>query len=521
MVADLQRAGQDLSRAGQRLGAELSTLCIPASSGQQVIDVGVWADEQVADLRRRLTTIQQTHDVPTITQATAAFGLFGKYAPDWGGIADLTAAAGKGDAMALKTLVDMQNSGKNMTLAARLNAWWGQLSPEARNRLIATSPSLVGSLDGLPATVRDQANRKFLAESKAEIADELSRLQASSEEATKAIEGLKLKMRQIASVEKGLARGGKDGIPPALLLQLELEGRGKTAISYGNPDEADNIAVYVPGTGTILDGFGDDDAERATVMWQQAHKFQESKTHATIAWLGYEAPQWGVSFVMPNESPAAMFAALNGAPLLASFTDGLRAAHKPASSARLTVLGHSYGSTVTGAAAQRRPPGAFADQVIFVGSPGVSATKAKDLGVNAVWVGEAPNDPVGDFGSIPSVPVHISKEGGMKLYSKESAVLGIDPSDSAFGAKQFYVEDSGDSLSSFKAHSLYWNRRSVSLMNIGHLINGQYDALVPFPKPAPVVTPPPPTAPPSPAPRPVPTESPSPHPLPSPSPAGE
>ncbi|MFF4414199.1 alpha/beta hydrolase [Streptosporangium sp. NPDC001559] len=507
MVADLQRAGQELPRAGQRLGAELSALCVSSPSGSQVLDAGVWADEQARDLRQRLTTIQQTHDVGTASRATAAFGLFGGHAPVPGEINRLMSTAGRGDVTALKTLKDLQDTGEDATLAARLTVWWRELDKTAQDRLIAASPGLLGALNGLPATVRDQANRKHLADQKATIKPELERLRVSSAELEKtlrtlveqqsstrdprqisanpvqraqalqslgknaaAIKDLELRLRQIASVEESLALGGQNGRPPVMLLQLELGGLGKTAVSFGNPDDADNVAVYVPGTGTKLDGFGDakSDAYRAAITWDQANESSGGKKVASIAWLGYEAPQWG-SIAEPSGTPALPLAAINGAPLLASFTDGLRAAHEAASDARFTVLGHSYGSTVTGLAAQKRRH-AFADQLIFVGSPGVGALKAKDLGVDSVWVGEGPNDPVGDLGVNADFLKSIFSSLGLKI---EGGALGVDPSSPSFGAARFYVTGKLG-LYSGETHSKYWESDSPSLKNIGYLINGQY-----------------------------------------------
>lgn len=545
LVADLQRAGQELPQAGQRLAAELSALCISSPSARQVGDAGVWAEEQVGDLRQRLAVIQQTHDIGTASQATAAFGLFGGHAPDANGVGKLTAAAAGGDVAALKALVDLQRTGKDTTLAGRLSVWWRQLGPLAQGQLMNASPSLVGSLNGLPAVDRDRANRAYLAAQKTAIPLEIQRLRASSvklgaetkklsdqmagirdpyqkyglsqrlerlrESSARLEESIKeqeLKMRQLVAVEKGMARGGQNGRPSALLLQLELGGLGKTAVSFGNPDEADNLAIYVPGTGTKLEGFGgaDSDAERAGAMWDQASRFKPDKKIASIAWLGYEAPQWGWSLVDLNRTPGLPIAAVKGAPLLASFTDGLRAAHKAASGVRFTVLGHSYGSTTVGAAAQLRPH-SLADQLIFVGSPGGGASKAKDLKVNSVWVGESPNDVVGDIGSL-------------------APVLGADPSATDFGAPQFYVEGSGGFFYNFESHSNYWDKESDSLANIGYLINGQYGRLIPFPgsSGSTVVTPPPPVAPPTSSPsmsHVMPAKKPSPHPLPSPAPAGE
>ncbi|GAB2464353.1 hypothetical protein GCM10027187_35410 [Streptosporangium sandarakinum] len=556
LVADLQRAGPELIGAGQRLSAELSALCVASPSVRQVGDAGVWAEEQVRDLRQRLAVIQQTHDIGTASQATAAFGLFGGHAPDANGVNKLTAAAARGDVAALKALADLQKAGKDKTLAGRLSVWWRQLGPLAQGQLMNASPGLVGSLNGLPAVDRDKANRAYLAAQKSAIPSELQRLRASSaalgaemkklsdqmagirdpyqkyglsqrldqlrESSTRlkeSIEEQELKMRQLAAVEKALAKGGQNGRPPVLLLQLELGGLGKGIISFGNPDEADKVAVYVPGTGTTLEGFGGEDSERAGLTWDQASGSGQGKKVASIAWLGYDAPQWN-TFVSVNGTPALPPAAAKGAPLLAGFMDGLHAAHKPTTDVQLTVLGHSYGSTTVGEAAQLRR-GDFADQLIFVGSPGVRALNATQLAVKSVWVGEAPDDLVADLGVASDVVEWGTTRLGRKV---ENFPLGPDPSSLEFGAKRFYVEGHSDSYE-MAAHSRYWARRSASLTNIGYLINGQYGRLVPFPLPSqrPLMVPPSPTAPPVPAPMPraMPVETPSPRPQPSPAPAGE
>ncbi|MFC6080448.1 alpha/beta hydrolase [Sphaerisporangium aureirubrum] len=306
----------------------------------------------------------------------AAFGLFGGHAADPSGVMKLTTAAANGDAAAHKALVALQNTGKDPALASRLNVWWRQLSPTAHQRLTSRFPQLIGSLNGLPSLIRDQGNRRYLADQKSSISAELTRLRAQSpEEAEEAIKELELRMRQIASVEMGLSLGGQNSRAHAYLLQLELGGLGKTAISFGNPDDADNIVAYVPGTGTKLDGFGDGDARRVATMWDQANSFAKSGTKvASIAWLGYAAPQWGSAG--PKHTPATLEDAEAGAPALAAFAVGLHAAHQAATDARFTVLGHSYGSTVTGLAARLRPK-SFADQLIFVGSPGVGALRAE------------------------------------------------------------------------------------------------------------------------------------------------
>jgi hypothetical protein len=82
---------------------------------------------------------------------------------------------------------------------------------------------------------------------------------------------------------------------------------------------------------------------------------------------------------------------MNGALNLAVFVRCLRIDSKvPGFS--LTVIGHSYGSTVVGLAAAKT--GALdGDNVVFVGSPGVDAHSVRELGQpKAVYAGENPND---------------------------------------------------------------------------------------------------------------------------------
>ncbi|MEQ4719509.1 alpha/beta hydrolase [Nonomuraea sp. B19D2] len=543
MVADLERAGHELPAAGGRLSVALASAGISAAPASQVGNVGAWAGGQVADLRRRLTVLQRRPDGEMATAAVLGFGLFGESAPDPGRVGDVLAAAAAGDPSALKKVIEAQNTGKDSTLAARVSAWWQMLDPAARQRLIDTAPQLVGSLNGVPAATRDSANRAYLALRKDAIAKRLAELRALDESLAKGIiaadawrrmstrreiEALEAQQRQIEAVTKSLALGGVNGRPPALLLALELGGLGKAAISFGDPDKADSVVTSVPGTGSKLEGIGGD-AARAGTLWDQADASAPQVKSASIVWLGYTAPQLDAGILHADTSVASPHLAQAGAGPLAGFLDGLHATHQAAGAPRFTVLGHSYGSVVTGIAAQMRK-GTFADQLILVGSPGTMALRAGDLGVKQVWVGESPQDPVADLGHLPLSGGRHPITGVLQpAFPNGPGPFGTDPSNIAFGAQRFRVDVTpvsgllGFTGYDIGTHSGYWDDDSTSLRNMGSIITGQYDDVLKLPTPKPVS---PPTLLPTPSPvpsrpSPEPVSPPLPAPQSSPTPPGE
>lgn len=157
--------------------------------------------------------------------------------------------------------------------------------------------------------------------------------------------------------------------------------------------------------------------------------------------------------------------AQGAAPPLDSFAAGLAATHDPSFIAHTVMLGHSYGSLVVGEAAVRAP-GKLADDLAFVGSPGVGVNKAADLGVPAahVFVGTAANDPVPDLP--PADPVD---------WFSGSAHFGTNPAFPQFGARDFYVNPGNPVTVTdpIGAHSQYWDRNSASLKNLAHIVDGQ------------------------------------------------
>ncbi|WP_354641844.1 alpha/beta hydrolase [Kitasatospora camelliae] len=342
----------------------------------------------------------------------------------------------------------------------RLAAWWAGLGPDARDALVLSRPELIGRLDGLPARDRDRANRILL-----------DRLLAHPDRLSPRVgEGL-------LAIRGRLAAEG----PDVLLLALDSAGQGRAVLSFGDPDRADDVAVYVPGFGTELACVGHGDGDRAQRVRAAAERQGGGRTAAGLVWLGYDAP--------PNEGlrPGSVHVAgdaraREGAVSYRRFLDGLRAARPPgAAPAHVTALGHSYGSLVVGTAAAR-PGGPLADEVVLVGSPGVGSDRAEQLGVGAehVYVGAAGCDPVG------RVPARGEAAGGLlaagpvgvaaRVLAPDDLWFGRDPAGDAFGARRFQVAP-GEPSHAFDSHSAYFDEGSESLANIARVVSGHPDAV--------------------------------------------
>jgi pimeloyl-ACP methyl ester carboxylesterase len=173
-------------------------------------------------------------------------------------------------------------------------------------------------------------------------------------------------------------------------LAFDPRGNGRVVEVFGDLGAADRIAVLVPGVSTTADNFdtGLDDvrdrapAAQARALYDAARAAAPGQHVAVIAWLGYDAPQ-GVGRTAAREELARA-----GAIALDKFTADL-ATLRP--KAAVTVVGHSYGSVVTGLAAAHLP--AQVRDLVVVGSPGMGVSRAADLHTSAhVWAGQSAQD---------------------------------------------------------------------------------------------------------------------------------
>ncbi len=327
---------------------------------------------------------------------------------------------------------------------AEVTRWWTALPPHLRRLALTRHPGDLGRTAGLPAEVRDAANR-------AELTRLLRHLRAERDRLATTLPWLPVQAVRSAIVRSmlGVAEGAEQALadhPHARLLTLDLTGAGRVAIGLGDVDRARHLAVLVPGMGSgAVRGIGVT-VERAEQLRVQSGR-ETAEPTAVVAWVGYAAP--GL-----REVPFATRARAGGRLLAADLTavDAARAADG-GDPAHVTVVGHSYGSTVAGAATRVRHH--LADDLVLLGSPGVLAGSAADLGLPAgrVYVGEAPLDPVADLGA-----------------------FGPDPGDRGFGATRMRADPGPggswlDRLSGGN-HSRYLEPGSESLRNVARVVAG-------------------------------------------------
>ncbi|MFD3923137.1 alpha/beta hydrolase [Streptomyces sp. NPDC058595] len=376
------------------------------------------------------------------------------------------------------------------TAAERL-AWWQGLTEERREEYLAVHPDTIGNLDGIPAAVRDAANRDNLALLMGKL--------AGAED-----DGSRTMLAGLRSIDEQLRAGGH---PPMFLLGIGDEGNGRAVVSYGNPDTARNVSAYVPGLGTGLDeDFAENDLKRARDTLMGASEYDAST--ASIVWLGYDAPQLSVDDITGNTDVMFTDNAEAGGAAYGEFMSGIAATNHH-ENPHLTAVGHSYGSLTVGQAAQRDGGIPGVDDIVLVGSPGTGADSAADLGVGRghVYVGAAENDPVtrmpakgeaqgmgmgalggASAGAVLGGPVGaaVGGAGGATVAyfaqdaqtEKSEIWFGTDPAHEDFGATRFRVEDGPRpvlDMGGVKAHTNYFDpdRDEVSARNVAKIVAGR------------------------------------------------
>ena len=435
-------------------------------------DVAQSTEEDVPGLRERADVLRLRYDRLTedVTQlgvdATANDDRFRAVLATHATLPDARAATAGGDvADAAMRRAGAPGSGAEPAAVA---AWWAGLTEAQRQAVIAACPDLIGSADGLPTAVRDQANRLLLANDLAMlgVAEERGQLTAEQQRMLENVRAAALALDRAATTRDPIT-----GEPVPALLHLydpkAFDYDGAIAIAVGDPDTADNVTTLVPGINTEGTSAAQY-ADAAAAIYGSARLSDRYSSTATLMWIGYDAPSgWDLTNT-PTEG-----AATAGGDALARYVDGLVAArgdHQP----HLTVIGHSYGSTTMAHAASDHV--LAVDDLVFLGSPGAGGgvDHASDLGGPEVWVGNASRDFV----------ARIADDGWVGGGTLFGAGLGRDVAEDAFGAHRFQAESVNRSTaedpwtpdpfygSSDDDHLRYWEQGSESLYNLGQIVVG-------------------------------------------------
>ncbi|WP_306211011.1 alpha/beta hydrolase [Actinoplanes sp. RD1] len=199
----------------------------------------------------------------------------------------------------------------------------------------------------------------------------------------------------------GLSAGGSDRVGAAMVaagepysswvragrrfLAFDGGGTGRAVEVVGDLEDAERIAVLVPGVSTRLADFdrglggvaGRAPAVQARAVLAATHRADPRARVAVVAWLGYDPPA-GLDLEAARDLRARA-----GADALSDFVRSLPRG------AAVTMIGHSYGALVAGLAACRL---ARVHDIVALGAPGMGVRRATELGGVRVWSALAADD---------------------------------------------------------------------------------------------------------------------------------
>ncbi len=376
----------------------------------------------------------------------------------------------------------------------QVQQWWNERSEAEKIWLIDNQGAALSVMHGLPAVVLNLVNRRELTDDASSVDSQVAMLEAQkmsllqilgvsdasdvydhpeifasnpgvAEELSgvlPALAAMKVRQANIHGVQKGAkALAMADGTAyKTYLLDYDDLGSaddGEAVVAIGNPDEATDIAVLVPGTSSstrTLSGY----VNAGGNLYVEMDQDDPDSTKSVIAYLGMDSPD-----TLPQAASPTY--ANDAAPELAADVAGYTESNLATTGIdpHVTVIGHSYGSFVVGTALESGD--LVADDVVFVGSPGVGADSIDDLHMDGehVFVGLLPEDKIGLLNDFFDV-----NEGSYGFGSEDGALFGRNPAKESFGAVIFDTDQDG-------GHGDYFDYGTSQLDNIAAIATGQHD----------------------------------------------
>ncbi len=209
----------------------------------------------------------------------------------------------------------------------------------------------------------------------------------------------------------------------------------------GHGHGSERITTDVPGMGsTVSSTMHEWTVTAENVYYAQMRGMVANElpgSPAVVAWIGYDAPEMPPSVeVLSSES------ARDGAPNLVSFLEGISSTRRWDPGDNLSVVAHSYGTTLASLALAQTP----VEDFVMLGSAGIDSSipDASYLQVEQghVWASEAAGDWVADIGR--GETFHSIVEGIPIAGTWASMLMSfdhpIDPTSADFGANVFSSE---------------------------------------------------------------------------------
>ncbi|MFE4470328.1 alpha/beta hydrolase [Leifsonia sp. NPDC056824] len=227
--------------------------------------------------------------------------------------------------------------------------WWSGLGEEAKEAFQTAAPGVLGNLAGLPYAVRHRCNLNVYLTVKDSP--------GHTPEQQKVLDALK----------KVLAD------PSASLVCLNLNARvPMVAIGYGDLDTADTVTWAAPGMNSDATDATESWSRAAVNLYEEQNRVDRGRSHAVVGWLGYDTP----ALVSVN-TPAL---AQDGSWRFANELDGThatRTAHPSVPFPYVSVVAHSYGTTMAADALTRVKH--TVDSFTMLGSAGIDTDVVSSL----------------------------------------------------------------------------------------------------------------------------------------------